>query len=429
MAERLQAFWTGFWHGVNQKYNQAYKNLPVSRTQSFRDIKRLNFLAVFVTKLNNLANTEATFELEGGRRTRRLKELCKDLEDKRFSVTADMLADGDVWVFPALDRSGNLYHRALPRSEVRIIALDGAEVTDIIGVIDEYTDEKNRTYLLNRRHTLSDGTLTVETFVTDSRGRRVFFSEWADIESVYVIKGAQSVGVGRFRSPASSRGHSPVYGVPLNFGCEEIENRCFRDIELIETEYERAESKLFADGRALRKIKGERGEEFRLFEGVYSVERRAGDTGNIVDIFSPEIRSSAYYTKLMNDLAQYEQQVGTDKGFLTPADSGRTATATEIRRSNASTIALLDKIRTSIRVGVEQTLSADALFLNIPREAYSVKFDFFDPFTDENAQYQRLANAVDRGVAEKTDELRWLFPSLSAEERAEKLARIEGRGE
>jgi hypothetical protein len=55
---------------------------------------------------------------------------------------------------------------------------------------------------------------------------------------------------------------------------------------------------------------------------------------------------------------------------------------------------------------------------------YTVKFDFFDAFEDTDKQYERIANAVDRGVAEKDDELQWLFPSLSAEEREEKLLRI-----
>lgn len=32
---------------------------------------------------------------------------------------------------------------------------------------------------------------------------------------------------------------------------------------------------------------------------------------------------------------------------------------------------------------------------------------------------------VDRGIAEKADEIRWLFPNLSADEIDEKLARIE----
>ena len=116
--------------------------------------------------------------------------------------------------------------------------------------------------------------------------------------------------------------------------------------------------------------------------------------------------------------------MGTDRGFLTPFDDGKATTATEIRRANSSTIALLDKIHTAIKKGVEMTLKADAVFLNIADDLWSVTFDFYDSFEDADKQYERLANAVDRGTAEKSDEMQWLFPNLTEEERQEKLARI-----
>jgi hypothetical protein len=96
------------------------------------------------------------------------------------------------------------------------------------------------------------------------------------------------------------------------------------------------------------------------------------------------------------------------------------------RRSNywAYQFALIDKIHTSIRNGVESTLKADAIFLNIAEDLYSLKFDFYDAFEDTDKQYERLVSAVDRGTAEKSDEIKWLFPNLSQEEIDEKLARI-----
>jgi hypothetical protein len=49
--------------------------------------------------------------------------------------------------------------------------------------------------------------------------------------------------------------------------------------------------------------------------------------------------------------------------------------------------------------------------------------DWFDAFLDEEAQYNRIASAVDRGVLEKEDELRWLYPNMTDEEIKEKIAR------
>lgn len=427
MFQKIKLFFTNFFNALKQAYNKAFKDIPEGHTQEYRDTKRINFLAIFVAKLNNLANTEATFEVDSdSAQADRLKELCKDLEANRFEITADMLGDGDCWVFPAHNSAGTLYHRYVTQDKVRVLNMDGEKITDLIGVVDEYVDKNDNVYLLNRRHTLIGDTLIIETYVTNDGNARVSLAEWADLESVYQLSGVDSIGVGRFKSPASSRGKSYVYGVPLNFGCEEIEDKVFNDLKIIEGEFANAESKIFADPLILRKGKDKvGGEEWRIPENVFPIDTRGGQTGANIEIFSPAIRYSEYRSKLLDDMAQYEQQVGTDKGFLTPFESVTATTATEIRRANASTIALIDKIHTAIKNGVEAVLKADAMLLNISDDLYSVKIDFYDPFVDEQAQYQRLANAVDRGIAEREDELKWLFPNMTADEIAEKIARID----
>jgi hypothetical protein len=75
--------------------------------------------------------------------------------------------------------------------------------------------------------------------------------------------------------------------------------------------------------------------------------------------------------------------------------------------------------------GIKATLEADAVFLNIPLDLYEVNVDFFDAFQDEQELYNRIVSAVDRGVLEKEDELRWLYPNMTDEEIADKLARLQ----
>lgn len=427
MFQKVKTFWNAFWSAIKTAYNRAFKDIPNEPTQKYRDTKHINFLAIFVSKLNNLANIESTYSVESdSNQAEVLKELCEEIESKRFDITEAMLGDGDMWVFPSTDSNGKLYHRYVTQDRVRVLAMDGDSITDVIGIVDESVDEKNQIYFLNRRHTLNGDTLLVETYITNERNERVPFAEWADEEALYQFQGAEHIGVGRFKSPVSSRGLSPIYGVPLNFGCEEIEAKIFNDMDITETEFERAESKLFADANLLRKRRSPKDgvEEYNIPEGVFPIEKRAGDTGSLIDIFSPAIRYGEYRSKLLDDFMQYEQQVGVDRGFLTPFESGTAATATEIRRANASTIALIDKIHTAIKVGVESVIRADAVFLNIASDLYSLKFDFFDAFEDADKQYERIANARDRGTAEDADEMKWLFPNLTDEEIEEKLARI-----
>lgn len=426
MLKKITNFWNAFWSAIKYAYNKTFKESPVQDVQEFKDTTKHNFLAIFVGKLNNLACIESTYDVESDSTLAEpLKELCKDIEDKRFDIVEKMLGEGDLWVFPAHHKDGTLYHRYVDKDYVRILNTDGDNVTDVIGVIDEYLSNDNKTYYLNRRHTLDNGNLIVEVYTTNERNERVYFEPWQEFEGIIQYTNANHIGVGRFKSPTSSRGLSPVYGVPLNFGCEEIEKTIFNDLRIIETEFKRAESKVFADPLVLKKGENAKGDgEYTIPEGIFPIDTRGGTNGANISIFSPAIRYNEYYAKLNNDMQQYEKQVGTDRGFLTPYESGKCVTATEIRRSNASTIALIDKIHNSIENGVNMTLEADAIYLNVSTDFYTVKFDFFDAFEDVDKQYERIANAVDRGIAEADDELQWLFPSLTEEERAEKIERI-----
>lgn len=424
MFSKIKTFWNAFWNAIKTAYNKAFKEPVKERVQSYRDTSRTNFLAVFVSKLNNLANTESTFDvISDSVQADQLKKLCKDIEQNRFDIVAETLGTGDFWIFPAHNDRGELYHRYVTQDKVRILNMDGENITDVIGIIDEYVDDKNQVYFLNRRQTVDNGVLTIETYVTNERNERTNLAEWEHLNGVvYSFANANHIGVGRFKSPTSSRGLSTVYGVPLNFGCEEIEERIFHDLEMIESEFVNAESKIFTDPRNL--IKDEKTGEYRFAENIFAIQQRAGHTGANIDVYAPAIRYAEYQSKLLDDMKQYEQQVGTDRGFLTPFENGTAATATEIRRANASTIALIDKIRTAVKAGVEMTLAADAVFLNVATDLYTVTFDFFDAFEDTDKQYERIASAVDRGVLEKADELRWLYPNMTEEEVSEKLERI-----
>lgn len=404
-------------------YNKANKDPVDSNTQKWRDITKINFLDIFVSKLNNLSNTEATFDIESdSTQTEPLKVLCKDIENKRFQITENMLADGDYYVFPATDENGKIIHTYLTQQQVRILNMDGEEIKEIEGVIDWFIDNNNRVYFLCRHHILDkNNTLTISYRVVDEHNRTKTFDKWNDlVETSYSFTNA-NIGIGRYKSPVSSRGLSPVYGVPLNFGCTDIEKKIFNDLKLIEDEFKNGKSVIITDIRNL--VKKEETKEYEIADNVIPIYSVAGQN-NKIDIFNPNIRQSEHYSKLVADLALYERQVGTSKGILTDNETAETATATAVKRSNADTISLLGKIHTAIDAGNEMTLKADAVFLNIAPDLWSYKSDWYDPFEDPYEQFDRLNIAIDKGYAEKSDGTKWLFPSLSSDEIDEKLARI-----
>jgi hypothetical protein len=184
-------------------------------------------------------------------------------------------------------------------------------------------------------------------------------------------------------------------------------------------------TKLFADETVARKIGTKDGERFDLPEGIYTIRKKAGVDGTLIDSFAPSTRYNDYKQKLIDAKADWEDMVGLDRGFLTEAEHTAGATATEIKTANTKTRSFVKKIQSAMFDGIKATLEADAVFLNIPLDLYTVYIDWVDAFEDLDKQYERIVSAVDRGVLEKEDELRWLYPNMTDEEIAEKLERIQ----
>ena len=114
---------------------------------------------------------------------------------------------------------------------------------------------------------------------------------------------------------------------------------------------------------------------------------------------------------------------------MSEAEHTSNATATEIRTANTKTRSFVKRLQSAMFDGIKATLEADAVFLNIPLDLYEVSVDFFDAFQDETELYNRIVSAVDRGILEKEDELKWRYPNMTDEEIADKLARIEEQKE
>lgn len=428
MFNKFKTFWNTFFAAIKQAYTKAFKTPIKSVVQSWQDISKINFFAVFVSRLNNLVNIEATFDVvSDSAQAEPLIDLCGDLEKKRHAITSSMLADGDYFVFPATNDKGELIHSYLTQDQVRIIDMSGDNITEAYGIIDFYVDDNNKEYYLLRHHKLeTNGDLYISYYIVDKAMKPAVLERWEYLRNEnYVFKGANHIGFGRYKSPADSRGLSAIYGVPLNFACQEIEEKIRTDLKQIDDEFKNGKSVIFTDPRNLKKGKDAEGKgEYKLAENIIPIQQRSGDTGPNIDIFSPALRFSEFYAKLQNDFAIYERQIGTNKGILTENEATATATATAVKRANADTIALIDKIRNAIDEGNEMTLNADAMFLNVSADLWSYNSDWYDPFEDPAEQWQRLIEAKNNGAAETSDLIRWEFPQLSEEEVAEKLERI-----
>lgn len=426
-------FWSNFWGFVKKKIDQYDEEKKiVVKVQDWEDVREYNPLAIANTKLTSLVCDEATVELQtDSTLVQPLIPLAENLEAKRYEICSTMCGKGGVFVTMATGEDDEPYHRIIAPKDVSIpddkVAAD--KIYEIAMVINEKT-VKHKKYRLIRHHILdNEGTLWLFYYTTDKNGNEEYLAEWEHYKNDNVkYLNAFNIGVAYYKSPQDSRGLSQ-WGVPLNFGCEEVENQIKVARNNLDEEMHLMKTKLFADETVARKIGTKDGERFDLPEGIYTIRKKAGVDGTLIDSFAPSTRYSDYKQKLIDAKADWEDMVGLDRGFLTDAEHTAGATATEIRTANTKTRSFVKKIQSAMFDGIKATLEADAVFLNIPLDLYTVMVDWFDAFLDEEAQYNRIASAVDRGVLEKEDELRWLYPNMTDEEIAEKLERISAQAQ
>ena len=106
------------------------------------------------------------------------------------------------------------------------------------------------------------------------------------------------------------------------------------------------------------------------------------------------------------------------------ATDSTATTATEVRRANADTIALIGKFRAAIDEGNLMTLEADAVFLNIPRDIWNYTSDWYDPFENPSEQWTRLLEARNAGAVTVERLTKWIFPEMSEDDIAAELEKV-----
>ena len=424
-------FWNNVWRWVKKNLDEYDEEKKIQvNIQKWEDIREYNPLAIVNTKLTSLVCDESTIEMQtDSSLVEPLKPLADNLEAKRYEICSMMNGKGGCFVTMATGEDDEPYHRIIAPADVSVYRMVADKMYEVAMVIDKKI-VKHREYRLIRHHILDEnGTLYVYYYTTDKSGNEEILPEWEHYKNDNVMyMNAFNIGVAYFRSPQDSRGLSQ-WGVPLNFGCEEVENQIKVARNNLDEEMHLMKSKLFADETVARKIGTKDGERFDLPEGIFTIRKKAGVDGTLIDSFAPSTRYNDYKQKLNDAKADWEDMVGLDRGFLTEAEHTAGATATEIRTANTKTRSFVKKIQSAMFDGIKATLEADAVFLNIPLDLYTVMVDWFDAFIDEEAQYNRIASAVDRGVLEKEDELRWLYPNMTDEEIADKLARIQANNQ
>ena len=424
-------FWSNFWGFVKKKIDQYDEEKKVVvKVQDWEDVREYNPLAIANTKLTSLVCDEATVELQtDSTLVEPLKPLSENLEAKRYEICAMMNGKGGCFVTMATGEDDEPYHRIIDPADVSVWRMVADKMYEVAMVIDRKV-VKHREYRLIRHHILDEnGTLYVYYYTTDKSGNEEYLAEWEHYKNDNVAYyNANNIGVAYYKSPQDSRGLSQ-WGVPLNFGCEEVEAKLKKARKDLDEEMELMKAKLFADESIVRKITAKEGERFDLPEGIYTIRKKAGVDGTLVDAFADATRYNDYKQNVVDKECDWEDQVGLDRGFLSEAEHTSGATATEIRTANTKTRSFVKRLQSAMFDGIKATLEADAVFLNIPLDLYSLKIDWFDAFQNEQELHDRISNDIQNGFEEIDEIIRFNHPNLTPEEIQEKIERISAQAQ
>ena len=388
----------------------------------YEDVQDINFTAIFAARLSTLAVTESAVNVTGAnKRADFLSDCMTTLWDKVGRIASGVLGTGGIAVVPYVQQ-GNLYYNLVPQDRVVISEKKGGLITNAT-VLADSRKEDHKTYYRWVNYAVEGDTMHITSYVTDEGGAAASLAEWDNIPTM-AIRGVDRVLFSFFKSPVDPRNERDVYGVPITYGCDKLINDIKTVLEQIKTEFKHKEVKVFADDRMFRR--DEKTGELRIPSKLFMLTHGGDDP--TMDVFSPEIRESSYYTHLVNLFELLEKAVGTSKGILTaPVTTG--ATATEIKAALFETYAMTGEIRKTLEKGANDYLYCVNVLANAynlaPQGDYEIKFDWnYNLIESSSETWAQLVEAQGIGAVSKAEIRQYVIAGETLEEAEKRIEEI-----
>jgi hypothetical protein len=386
----------------------------------YQDILKANFTEIFANRLTNYALSGSVIDCDDPS----IDEVLQRAVSKWYKWVQMAFGVGRVFLVPycIVDQ---IYTDIIPQGRAWVTGMRGDDLTSI-GVLADVRFVNREMYA---RITSYEWNPTTKSFVIENKAIRrngsevplSVIKEWETIEPRIVIEGVEASLFAYVDSPKDNRGTDRLQGAPITYGCDSTIKEIWECFEQYREEYDKKQTWLGVDSVMLDKNgRTDPSNLFKTFNGK--------STEDLFEIFSPDIRNSAYKERIMELFARLEKQVGTSSGILTPAETSN-ATATQVRRSMYDTLAIVSRMRDSIEKAVDKLAYIYTVYLSllgIPyQQEYTVRKSWSDDMvSDRTEQFSELMQGY--GVdAVKPEEIRaFLFPSETTEESAAAVQEI-----
>lgn len=424
--------------GVKPQKTQAEQEMEAKQLIAYENIAELNLTAMVASKISNIVCGDSTIEVTGtSPRVEYMQRTMKRVVD-RMSIIADRaLGTGGVILKPYTVGTEQ-YVDLLPQTRFFVVEKRGEVPIKVQFHADEKYDtelvssphaglqQKDVLYVRLEYHTLAEnGTYTIENKAMKDGAivPLASVSEWAEIPELITITGVNRMLFSFIKCPIDSRSSIDDFrGVPLTYGQDKLIRMILDVFNEIPDEYRNKKAFVGVDDLLFNGSGG------LPSQGIYRLFRTSGkDKSSLFDLFSPEIRHTAYFDGIDKLMGLLEKAIGVNKGVLTDMETAD-ATATAIKRSTFDTFNLVAEIRKNIAIGMEQLAYAFDVQANAgnfaPRGDFDLSFDWsYSLLEDSQETFDQIRQTVSDGGLGIEYQTGYVL-SISPEEALEKLPEL-----
>lgn len=369
----------------------------------------LNITTICANKVSNIVCGDSRLDVNGtGARAEFMRRTMQRVYDKINLITDRALGTGGVVLKPYLV-GRDLYIDVLPQSRFFVVEKRGEVpikaqfVAEVIVRHDGTSIARSAQseYMRLEYHTLSeDGIYTIETKAMKD-GEEVplqSVEEWADIDEVVTVTGVTQMLYAFVKCPTDNKTEIDDFrGVPLTYGQDELMIMARDILREIPDEYKKKKAFIGVSDLLFN------GHDDLPNNGIYHRYKADGSPNDnpFWEIYSPEIRHTAYFAGIEFAFGLIEKAIGVNRGVLTELDTAD-ATATAIKRSTFDTFNLVDAMRRNLEVALQQIAYAFDVYANVaglaPVGDYELAFDWsYSLLEDSQESFNQLRQVVADG--------------------------------
>lgn len=271
-----------------------------------------------------------------------------------------VLIGGEAWLKP-VPMGDRFTFTVVSRDNALIFGRDGQGAPTDVGTAERTVEDRCWYTLLERRTVDGQGRLTIRN--------RLFRSDTPDTLGVPAPLAALpryqalpqeytfsqplgGLGLARLKTPLENCVDGSPDGVSIYAPALGLIRSIDRNEALLNGEFERAQSRVFASADLLRRGRdGRRRLEDKLFVGIDADPEAAGLT-----IFSPKIRETSFLARKQEYLRTAENIIGLKRGLLSEVEAAE-RTATEVTSSKGDYAVTIADIQSIWTEGVEEALA------------------------------------------------------------------------